>query len=173
MTSITNSCDLLKRRPERIVVTEFRNIMAACDLGDMYGWEVVWQHYIAELGHAPARRMMGELQYWTRSIRQHSERRLSYNSECCRHLCHDECMALSTIAAAQAGDTATGQLAACYLTGHGCSARLSEIWEASLSFAEALGQAGQFVYPVTADVVDWIFRMQQASGCHATRSRLN
>lgn len=166
--------DLLSHRPDRLVVTGFRNIMAACDLGDTQCWEAVWAQYIAELGAAPARRMVGELQFWARSVRQCAERPLRYYPHCCRHLCHDECMALSLIAAAQADDEATGELAARYLTGQCRKERLGELWEASLSFAEALGQAGQHVIPVPRDVVESIFRVQQATGgCRASCLRLN
>jgi hypothetical protein len=125
------------------------------------------------LGTGTARTLVGELQYWTRSVRQHAERPMSYYPQCCRHLCHDECMALSIIAAAQAEDQTTGHLAARYLTGQSCPARLSELWQASLPFAAALAQAGQLVTPVTSDVVDWIFRMQQAGGCRSSCPRLN
>jgi hypothetical protein len=170
---MTTNSDLLTRRPERLVVTGFRNIMAACELGDMDCWEAVWQHYIAELGPGPARRPVGELQFWTRCVRRHAERPLSYFPQCCRHLCHDECMALSIIAAAQAEDEPTGILAARYLTGQNCAARLADVWQSTLPFAEALNEAGQQVLPVTADVVESIFRMQQNVGCRASCLRLN
>ena len=170
---MANTSDLLARRPERLVVTGFRNIMAACDLGDVNCWETVWQHYIAELGPTPARRVVGELQYWTRCVRIHAERPLSYYPQCCRHLCHDECMALSIIAAAQVEDQATGELAARYLTGQNSRDHLAEVWNASLSFAEALGDAGQHVIPVTRDVVESIFLMQQKTGCRSSCLRLN
>jgi hypothetical protein len=170
---MANSSDLLSRRPERLVVTGFRNIMAACELGDVNCWEAVWQHYIAELGSGPARRIVGELQYWTRSVRHHSERPLSYYPQCCRLLCHDECMALSIIAAAQAEDEATGELAARYLTGQSHPDYLAEVWNASLPFAAALGEAGQHITPVTRDVVESIFLMQQKLGCRTSCPRLN
>lgn len=57
---MTASHDFLSRRPEHMVITGFRNIMAACELGDMHCWEAVWQHYIAEVGTSPARRMVGD-----------------------------------------------------------------------------------------------------------------
>lgn len=170
---MSNNIDLLSRRPERLVVTGFRNIMAACELGDVNCWEAVWQHYIAELGPAPARRTVGELQYWARSVRRHSERPLSYYPQCCRHLCHDECMALSIIAAAQAHDETTGHLAARYLTGQNQPERLADVWSASLPFAEALVEAGQQMIPVTRDVVESIFLMQQKAGCRTSCPRLN
>ena len=170
---MTSTTDLLSRRPERLVVTGFRNIMAACELGDVNCWEAVWQHYIAELGPAPARRTVGELQYWTRSVRHHSDRALSYYPQCCRHLCHDECMALSIIAAAQGGDEATGELAARYLTGQSHPERLAEVWNASLPFAESLVEAGQRMIPVTRDVVESIFLRQQNVRCRSSCLRLN
>jgi hypothetical protein len=82
-------------------------------------------------------------------------------------------MALAIIAAAQAEDEATGLLAARYLTGQCCPAQLAAVWQATLPFAEALVQAGQYVHPVTGEVVESIFRMQQAGGCRASCLRLN
>jgi hypothetical protein len=170
---MTNSSDLLSRRPERLVITGFRNIMAACELGDVNCWEAVWQQYIAELGCGPARRIVGELQYWTRTVRRHAERPLSFYPHCCRLLCHDECMALSLIAAAQADDGETGELAARYLTGQNHPDHLADVWNASLPFAAALGDAGQHVIPVTRDVVESIFIMQQKGACRTSCQRLN
>jgi hypothetical protein len=165
--------DLLARPPERLVIMGFRNLMAACELGDVACWEAVWQHYIAELGAPGARQMLGELQYWARALRRHAGRPLTFYPQCCRFLCHDECMALSLVAAAQAGDEATGVLAARHLTGQTDPAPLAEVWAATLPFAQALGRAGQDMYPVTANVVESIVRMQQAGRCRETCRRLN
>lgn len=170
---MTTSKDILSRRPERLVITGFRSIMAACDLGDMECWETVWRHYIAEVGTVPACRMVGELQYWTRSVRHHAGRPVSYYPQCCRYLCYDECMAISIIAAAQAQDVETGLLAARYLTGQHCPDRLSEIWHASKPFADALCESAQFVLPVTHDVVECINRVHEAGDCHRPCRRLN
>lgn len=170
---MTTSGDILSRQPERLVITGFRNIMAACDLGDMACWEAVWRQYIAEVGTAPACRMVGELQYWARSIRHHADRPMSYYPQCCRYLCHDECMAVSIIAAAQAQDRETGFLAARYLTGQNCPDQLAEVWHASIPFAAALCQSAQFVLPVTGEVVESINRMQQHGECRSACRRLN
>lgn len=158
---MTSTNDLLSCRPERLVVTGFRNIMAACELGDMACWEAVWQNYITELGAEPARSTVGELQYWTRSVRRHAERPLSYYPQCCRYLCHDECMALSIIAAAQSEDEPTGLLAVRYLTGQNCPDRLWDVWHSAQPFARAMSHAGQHLLSVTSDVVESIFHMQQ------------
>ncbi|WP_421694039.1 hypothetical protein [Aestuariivirga sp.] len=165
--------DLLSRPAERLVLVGFRNLMAATELGDMACWEAVWQHYIAVLGSSGARRMVGELQYWARSLRRHAERPLTYYPHCCRHLCHDECMALSMVSAAQAGDETTGLLAARYLTGTAAADRLCEVWQATLPFAQALNLQGQAMFPVTAEVVESIFAMQQAVRCGSRCRQLN
>ena len=165
--------DFLARPPERLVIMGFRNLMAACELGDIACWEAVWQHYIAELGPRGARQMLGELQYWARAVRRHAGRPLTFYPHCCRFLCHDECMALSLVAAAQAGDEATGGARRAPSHGPADPAALAEVWEATLPFAQALGRAGQDMYPVTADVVESIVRMQQAGRCRETCRRLN
>lgn len=165
--------DLLNRPPERLVILGFRNLMAASELGDVACWEAVWQHYIAELGPGGARRMLGELQYWTRALRHHAGRPLVFYPPCCRYLCHDECMALSLVAAAQAGDEVTGVLAARLLTGQGEPDSLAEVWQATLPFADALAAAGQDMYPVTAEVVASIARLQQMGRCRETCRQLN
>lgn len=167
------SPDFLTRPPEKLVIVGFRNLMAACELGDVACWEAVWQHYIAELGPRGARQMLGELQYWARAVRRHAGRPLTFYPPCCRFLCHDECMALSLVAAAQAGDEPTGGLAARHLTGRTDPAVLAELWEATLPFAEALGNAGKDMYPVTLEVVESIARMQQAGRCRETCRHLN
>lgn len=165
--------DLLARPPERLVILGFRNLMAACELGDVACWEAVWQHYIAELGPKGARQMLGELQYWARALRRHAERPLAFYPACCRFLCHDECMALSLVAAAQAGDRLTGSLAARHISGQSDPEALAEMWEATLPFAEALGDAGQDMYPVSAEVVESIVRLQQAGRCREACRHLN
>lgn len=170
---MTSTKDLLSCRPERLVVTGFRNIMAACELGDMACWEAVWQHYIAELGPEPARSTVGELQYWTRSVRRHAERPLSYYPQCCRHLCHDECMALSIIAAAQAEDEPAGLLAVRYLTGQNCPDRLWDVWQSAQPFACAMRRAGQHLMSVPGDVIESIFHMQQKMNRPSHCLRLN
>ena len=142
--------DLLARRPERLVVSGFRNIMAAYDLGDASCWDAVWDQFIAELGAPWARRLVGELQYWTRCVRITAERPLAFFPQCCLQLCHDECMALSLVAAAQAGDEHTGLLAIQHLTGCNDTCRMQDAWFATLPFATALKCANQIMYPVNA-----------------------
>jgi hypothetical protein len=170
---MTSSRDLLARRPERLVTLGFRNMMAAYELGDASCWESIWQQFIAELGASGARQLVGELQYWARSLRIAAERPLSYFPQCCMQLCHDECMALSLVSAAQAADRATGHLASRYLTGKSDHRTLESLWQATLPFATALETNGGRMYPVTSDVVESIFLMQCAGKCRAVCGKLN
>lgn len=170
---MTTVPDLLSRPAERLVVSGFRNLMAASEFGDFACWEAVWQGYQDELGARGARRLVGELQYWVRALRAHAERPLAYYPQCCRFLCHDECMALSMVAAAQANDETTVRLAARHLTGQAAPGPLGALWHATLPFAEALETAGHAMYPVSADVVDSIVRLQQMGRCRAACRLLN
>jgi hypothetical protein len=164
---MSTATDLLTRPAERLVLTGFRNLMAACEFGDLACWESVWQAYLDELGPRGARRMVGELQYWGRALRRHAGHPLGYYPQCCRFLCHDECMALSMISAAQADDEPTACLAARHLTGRSEPDTLAELWQATLPFAEALESCGLAMYPVTAAVVDSISRLRKMGRCRA------
>jgi hypothetical protein len=152
--------DFLDRQPERLVVTGFRCCMAGYDFLDVACWEAAWQSYIRELGPQQARLLMGELQYWVRTLRLQAQREVTYFPQGCRNLCHDECMALSAVSAAQSRDAAAGCLAIRHLLSITDAAMLEDVWSATLSFATALANTGQPLYPVTIPVVESIARMQ-------------
>lgn len=154
--------ELLARQPERLVIAGYRNMMAAYDLADANCWEAVWSQFIAELGAPSARRTVGELQYWARSIRANAVRPLSFFPNCCLQLCHDECMALSMIAAGQASDEEAGLMAATFVTGSTDGSRLQDVWQAAAHLAAALRAADQLLYPVPCAVIRSIHLMQQA-----------
>ncbi len=78
--------ELLARQPERLVVSGFRNIMAAYELADADCWEAVWRDFIAALGSTSARSLVGELQFWARCIRLNAEKTLAYFPQCCLNL---------------------------------------------------------------------------------------
>jgi hypothetical protein len=153
--------DFFNMVPERLVVFGFRNIMATHDLGDGNCLETVWREYLRSAGAGPARRLMGELQFWVRSIRLCTRRDLKYFPCACRHICHDECMAVATIAAAQTLDRRLTIKAAEQLLGTNDLHVVSEVWAASCHFAAALKQDGLELFPVTADVIDSITAMEQ------------
>ncbi|MBL8791072.1 MAG: hypothetical protein JNM45_11265 [Rhizobiales bacterium] len=159
--------DIFALTPERLVIQGFRNVMAAHDLSDSACWEQAWTAYIDSLGSGPARRLMGELQFWTRAIRTHSQKPMRYFPCSCRHICHDECMAVSAVAAAQAGDRACTDLAGLHLLGTADEAALTELWLASSHFAAALKMERLELYPVTASVITSINAMEERA---ATKS---
>ncbi len=70
-------------------------------------------------------------------------------------------MALSTLAAAQAGDRACTDLAGVRLLGTSDSHALTELWLASSHFAAALKQENLELYPVTAEVIASITAMEE------------
>ena len=92
---------LLDYKPERLVVSGFRCCMAGYEFGDIECWETGWRFYVGELGTGEARSLMGELQYWVRSVRGESRRRIACFPHGCQNVCHDECMALSLISGMQ------------------------------------------------------------------------
>lgn len=144
---------LLDRKPERLVVTGLRCCMAGYAYGDIECWETAWRSYAMELGTDDARRLMGELQFWVRTLRAESARPLSVFPYGCAHVCRDECMALSLIAALQDHDQPAALLAARHLSGATAAAAPLAVAAAGQSYAEALAAAGQKLASVPASVI--------------------
>ena len=144
---------LLDRKPERLVVTGLRCCMAGYAFGDIDCWETAWRSYCSELGTADARRLMGELQYWVRCLRAESNRPLDVFPHGCGHVCRDECMALSLIAALQDNDLGTAVVAARHLSGQVDGEAPVALAIAGQGYADALIGAGQKLVSVPASVV--------------------
>lgn len=144
---------LLDRKPERLVVTGLRCCMAGYNFGDIECWETAWRSYTMELGTDDARRLMGELQFWVRTLRAESSRPLSVLPHGCVHVCRDECMALSLIAALQDHDQAAALLAARHLSGAAEGEVSLALTAAGQSYADALIATGQKLLSVPAQVI--------------------
>lgn len=144
---------LLDRKPERLVVTGLRCCMAGYNFGDIDCWETAWRSYCMELGTSDARRLMGELQYWVRTMRAESARPLDVFPHGCGHVCRDECMALSLIAALQDNDQPTAILAARHLGGSVEGDAPVSLAASGQGYADALKSAGQRLLSVPASVV--------------------
>ena len=108
--------DLLERPAERLVVTGIRCWMAGYEYGDIDCWEAAWREYSNALGTSDARSLIGELQNLVRTLRDVSNRTISCYPHCCRHVCRDECMAISLISAHQYQNSKAVRVAAHYLT---------------------------------------------------------
>jgi hypothetical protein len=144
---------LLDRKPERLVVTGLRCCMAGYAYGDVDCWETAWQAYCGELGTADARRLMGELQFWVRTLRSESARAIDVFPHGCGNVCRDECMALSLIAALQDHDEPTAYLAALHLAGAIGEEQRRAVVGSGRSYAETLVAAGQKLMSVPPSVV--------------------
>jgi hypothetical protein len=165
--------DIFSLTPERLVIYGFRNVMAAHDLNKAEYLERAWRDYIDALGTSPARRLLGELQYWTRTIRCHAAKSMHYFACRCPHICHDECMAVAMIAAAQCNDRRCTELAASHLLC--CSDRdsLAEAWLASSHFGTALKLENLELFPVTAQIVTSIVAMEERNIARASGTQLH
>lgn len=137
------SRELLARRAERLVISGYRNMMAAYELSDGACWEEIWRCFTHELGSRDARRTVGEIQYWVRTLRTNSGRSLAFFPNRSLLLCDDEYIALSLVAAAQTGDCDAGCIAARLLIGTEDSSRVGDVWQASTHLAAALQCSGQ------------------------------
>lgn len=144
---------LLDRKPERLVVTGLRCCMAGYNFGDIDCWETAWRSYCMELGTDNARRLMGEVQYWVRCLRAECARPLDVFPHGCIHVCRDECMALSLVAALQDNDLGTALLAARHLSGRVDGEAPLSLAVAGQSYADALIAAGQKLMSVPASVI--------------------
>jgi hypothetical protein len=147
------SRELLARPAERLVISGYRNMMAAYELGDGACWEEIWRSFTHELGSRAARRTVGEVQYWVRTLRANSERPLAFFPNRSLQLCEDECIALSLVAAAQTGDCAAGCCAAGMLIGSEEPLRVNEVWQASSHLAAALHCSGQVMHACPRAVI--------------------
>jgi hypothetical protein len=127
--------------------------MAGYNFGDIDRWETAWRSYCMELGTSDARILMGELQYWVRCLRAESMRPLDVFPHGCGHVCRDECMALSVIAALQDNDLSTALLAARHLSGNIEGKAPLSLTVSGQGYADALIGAGQKLMSVPASVV--------------------
>ena len=161
---------LLDYKPERLVVSGFRCCMAGYEFGDIECWETGWRYYVGELGSGEARTLMGELQYWVRSVRGESRRRIACFPHGCQNVCHDECMALSMISGMQ--DGRRDLAAVCRKPSprrcqrNGAPERVSD---AAAGYATALKNLGLKLLPVPEDVIRSI-AFQDGSGMPGPRT---
>ena len=71
-------------------------------------WDEIWRCFTQEMGVQGASLTMGVVQYRVRTLHAASTRARTFYPHRSLHLCEDECIALSLIAAAQAEDAETG-----------------------------------------------------------------
>ena len=145
--------DLFAYRPERLVVSGLRCTMAGYDLGDPECWNCLWDIYVAEVGAATTRRLMGELQYWVRGVRSAADHTLTYYPMGCRHVCRDECLLLTLLSALQHKDESCAGCALRALCGSSDKEQVQSMRGLSQAFAGALLAAGEILLPVPLPVL--------------------
>lgn len=152
MKKIT-SHQLLTCPAERLVISGYRNMMAAIELSDGACWEELWRDFTHQLGSQDARRTVGEVQYWVRTLRASSERPLSFYPHRCLYLCEDENFVVSLIGAAQSNDKEAGRIASELLTGSVNVVCLRDVWHASIHFATALRCSRQMMQTCPRNII--------------------
>ena len=89
------------KTPEKLVGVGFRSWIAGYQTGEIACWEEAWKAYSDALGPAPAREVVSTLACWVRSIKENARREIEVFPVGCRGFCHDECVAISMVAACQ------------------------------------------------------------------------
>ncbi len=155
--SMQFGCDtasLLDRPAERLVIKGFRCWVAGYEFGDIDCWETAWDIYLEILGSEQAKPVLSALQYWVRTLRLVSVRKVQCFPHCCNHLNHDERMTLSSISASQCDDPSSMRASLHHLSGLNAGAELDLLTDAANGFSSALTNAGQFLMPVRLDKIE-------------------
>lgn len=122
----------------------FRGWLNGIESQDIRAWETVWSRYCAVLGTVQARFVVTELECWTRCVHRSAQRRIGVACLDCPHLCQDERLAVSIVAAAQ--HQTCPAMRACAFTLLGTS-EIEPVIQRSQTFASVLLQADQVLAP--------------------------
>jgi len=87
--------------PERLTALGFRCWLAGHQTGTIDYWEQAWNSYATALGPVAARTAIRDLSCWVRSVNDNARRDIQICHGVCDRFGHDECLAVSVIAAAQ------------------------------------------------------------------------
>lgn len=140
-----------ERTPEKLVLEGYRRWMAGFDTGSVAPWETTWQLYSGLLGAADGRRVVGELSYFVRTLRQCAACPLRSFPFGAHHICRDECLTLGLIAGMQHDNRPAAELC---LSAMSCPARCDEVGGAALSFAQALAGLDQHLLPIPHTAIE-------------------
>ncbi len=86
---------------ERLAGLGFRCWLAGYQNNAMTFWEDAWNLYAHELGPVSARAAICDLSAWVRALSGNARRPITLYPAACDRFTHDECLAVSMIAAAQ------------------------------------------------------------------------
>jgi len=132
------------KKPEKLVGVGFRCWMAGYHTGEIACWEEAWKVFSDALGPTTAREVVSTLACWVRSIKSNARREIEVFPVGCRGFCHDECVAISMVAACQ--HDACPVTKGCATTLLGCPT-IDEVVEGAGFLADALRAADQVLSP--------------------------
>ncbi len=81
---------VLDNGPEQLFTVGLRCTIEGFDYSDIECWETAWRTYCSEVDAVCARRLLAEVQYFVRVLRQYDPRSWSLFAYGCRRLSHGE-----------------------------------------------------------------------------------
>ena len=135
----------MNRLPEALVVKGYRHWLSGHISGDLDAWAQAWTLYAGTLGAAQGRVTLNGLAQFVNALGRCAVCPLRFLPTGSEHLCRDECLVVSLVAALQHGDDEAGQFSAEALT---CRARCQDAIAAASEFAMSLKISGYSLLPV-------------------------
>lgn len=148
---------VLDNKPERLFTVGLRCTIEGFDYSDIECWETAWRTYCREVDAVCARRLLGEVQYFVRVLRQYDLRSFSLFPHGCRRLSHDESQILNFIVCLQKADAAAADIAVRLVLGNAAQCHpvnLKHLLAAGRAVADAFTAHGLFFIPLGQDVLD-------------------
>lgn len=139
----------LARAPEYLVIGGYRHVLWAAQ-GGCPAVETMWRLHLEKLGDAESRVVMDGLTMFMTTIGRTAHCPLRCLPQGSHHLCRDECLVLSLVAALQHGDDVACRMSAEAISRAGSSA---ELLGAASDYAMRLKMFGQTLLPVPPFVV--------------------
>ena len=155
----------MNRLPEALVVKGYRHWLNGQVAGDLDAWTQAWELYANTLGTAQGRAAMNTLVNFVNALGRCATCPLRFLPAGSGHLCRDECLVLSLVAALQHGDDEAGQFSAEALT---CRARCHDAIAAASEFAMSLKISGHSLLPVPQTTIANILAGDATRGRAAT-----
>ena len=146
----SNGC-YFERAPEKLVLEGYRRWMAGFETGSVAPWETTWALYAELLGPTNARKVMGELSHFVRTLRLCAACPLRSFPFGAHHICRDECLTLGLIAAQQHQNRAAAELCLGVIS---CPTRCHEVDEAAGSFAASLAGLDHHLLPIPVSAIE-------------------
>lgn len=148
---------VLDNLPERLFAVGLRCTIEGFDYSDIECWETAWQTYCREVDAVCARRLLGEVQYFVRVLRQYEPRGYSLFPYGCRRLSHDESQILNFIVCLQKSDAQAADVAIRLVLGNSTQCHphnLKHLMSAGQAVADAFAAHTLFFIPLGQDVLD-------------------